>query len=168
MPTKEETILSQSKNDYFIVIEDWMLTQLHLEGMTLLVYAVIYGFCKKDNQYLGGYSYFMERFDFNKMAVYRSLQKLTTDGLIIERKEKRRKIYTIGNKMLPNGQVTKCYPTGNKMLPQKVTKCYPEGNKMLPKTKIDINKTKECSKDNTHARKASVIADEILKAMEAP
>ncbi len=42
------------KPENYIVIQGFMLTDLHLKGAELLVYATIYGFCQTEEQYFTG------------------------------------------------------------------------------------------------------------------
>lgn len=169
MPTKEETILSQSKNDFYIMVEGWMIKDLDLDSTSILIFAAVYGFCKKHERYLGGYSYLMNQFGFSKMTIYRSFQKLTSRGLIVEHKEARRKVYTIGTSVIPVNRYQSDTSTGTSVIPNRYQSDTSKGTRVVPKNTNRNNSRNKCgNKGNTHAREASVIAEEILKAMEAP
>lgn len=75
--------------DSFILIHSWMVTELHLKGTDLLLFALIHGFSNDGiSTYTGSLSHMMEWTGCTKAAVLRSLKKLVESGLI------RKDIYT--------------------------------------------------------------------------
>ena len=50
MPDKKKTL----KDGDFINIQSWMVTELHLEGSELMIFAKIFGFSTTEEQYFTG------------------------------------------------------------------------------------------------------------------
>lgn len=81
--------MSKVKDENYIVIEGWMLNNLHLKGNELLIYAIIYGFSQYENHaYSGGLQYLMDWTLTTKKTVIGSLNSLVQKGLIIKEEEK--------------------------------------------------------------------------------
>lgn len=72
--------------DNFIRIEPFMTKNLGLRGFDLLVFAIIYGFTKTNGCYIGGHKYFVKEFGFDRVTVYRSIERLKKANLIIVEK----------------------------------------------------------------------------------
>ena len=71
------------KPENYIVIQGFMLTDLHLKGAELLVYATIYGFCQTEKQYFtGGLQYLSEWTNCTVRGVSKCITGLTEKGLI--------------------------------------------------------------------------------------
>lgn len=71
------------KPENYIVIQGFMLTDLHLKGAELLVYAVIYGFCQTERQYFtGNLKYLAEWTNCTVRGVSKCITGLTEKGLI--------------------------------------------------------------------------------------
>ena len=69
-------------------VSGWMVTELHLEGMELMVYAVVHTFSQgKAGKYLGGTSYICNWFGITKPTALKYLQSLT-EKCLIERTER--------------------------------------------------------------------------------
>ena len=73
------------KPENYIVIQGFMLTDLHLKGAELLVYATIYGFCQTEGQYFtGSLQYLSEWTNCTVRGVSKCITGLTEKGLISE------------------------------------------------------------------------------------
>ena len=71
------------KPENYIVIQGFMLTDLHLKGAELLVYAAVYGFCQTEEQYLtGSLQYLSEWTNCTVRNVLNCVNGLTEKGLI--------------------------------------------------------------------------------------
>ena len=71
------------KPENYIVIQGFMLTDLHLKGAELLVYATIYGFCQTEEQYFtGNLKYLSEWTNCTVRGVSKCITGLTEKGLI--------------------------------------------------------------------------------------
>ena len=71
------------KPETYIVIQGFMLTDLHLKGAELLVYATIYGFCQTEEQYFtGSLQYLSEWTNCTVRGVSKCITGLTEKGLI--------------------------------------------------------------------------------------
>ena len=71
------------KPENYIVIQGFMLTDLHLKGAELLVYAAIYGFCQTEEQYFtGSFQYLSEWTNCTVRGVSKCLKSLTEKNLI--------------------------------------------------------------------------------------
>ena len=67
----------------YIVIQDWMVTDLKLKGNELLVYAIIYGFSQTENQkYTGTLKYLIEWTSSSLSTIQKTLQSLLNKKLI--------------------------------------------------------------------------------------
>lgn len=74
------------RNDNYIVIQGWMVSELGLKGNELLVYACIYGFSQAENQaFNGGLQYLADWTNGTKQGVIKSLKSLTEKGFIGKR-----------------------------------------------------------------------------------
>ena len=71
------------KPENYIVIQGFMLTELHLKGAELLVYAAVYGFCQTEEQYFtGSLQYLAEWTNCTVRGVSKCLKSLTEKNLI--------------------------------------------------------------------------------------
>lgn len=69
--------------DNFVTIQGWMRTGLGLKGNDLLVYAAIYGFSQKEDQWFtGGQQYLAELCGSSVRGIRNNLEKLEAAGLI--------------------------------------------------------------------------------------
>lgn len=75
------------KRENFIVLQGWMITDLHLKGNELIVYAIIYGFSQDGGQYFSGsLQYLASWTNSTRQGVLSCLKSLLKKGLI-EKKE---------------------------------------------------------------------------------
>ena len=81
--------MASIKENSFITIQAFMVTELNLKGNDLLVYAVIYGFSQDgESWYTGSIDYLQQWTNSTRQGVLNSLKKLCDLGLI-EKKESR-------------------------------------------------------------------------------
>ena len=75
--------MSKVKNENFIAIQGWMVTELKLKGNSLLIYAIIYGFSQAEEQvFSGSLQYLADWTNSSKQSVINCLKKLIDDGLL--------------------------------------------------------------------------------------
>ena len=74
---------SKVRNENYIVIQGWMRNDLNLKGNELLVYAVIYGFSQKENQWFeGSRQYLADWAGATRQGIDKNLKSLLEKGLI--------------------------------------------------------------------------------------
>ena len=72
----------------YIVIQDWMITNLQLRGNELLTYALIYGFSQDgESEFKGSLKYISEFLGISKSTAQRSIEKLVDRGIVEKRVE---------------------------------------------------------------------------------
>ena len=72
----------------YIVIQDWMISDLHLKGNELLTYALIYGFSQDgESEFKGSLKYISEFIGISKSTAQRSIEKLVDRGIVEKRVE---------------------------------------------------------------------------------
>ena len=72
----------------YIAIQGWMVSELGLKGNELLIYAIIYGFTQKENQwYTGSRKYLSEWTGATKQTVGNYLKSLADKGYIEKREQ---------------------------------------------------------------------------------
>lgn len=73
------------KNDDFILIKDWMVTELGLSGNDLLVYAIIYSRTQAEGgEFTGSLRYLADWLSSTKSNVKRNLNRLLEKGLLVK------------------------------------------------------------------------------------
>lgn len=108
------------KTKEYFTVYDWMITDLRLKGSELLLYAIIYSFCKDGETMVTGLEYLANRIGGIKHRVSTALTELQKKGHIT-------KTVAEGKKLSLN--VTK-----------KVTQRYQKGNTSLPKRERNVTK----------------------------
>ena len=79
---------SRVNRDNYIVIQGFMLTDLHLKGNELIIYACIYGFSQAENQtFSGSLQYLADWTNSTRQSVINCLKSLVEKGFI-EKTEK--------------------------------------------------------------------------------
>jgi len=74
---------SKVKNDNYIIILGWMVSELKLKGNELLVYAIIYGFSQTENQtFSGSLQYLADWTNSTRQGVIKCLKSLIDKGYI--------------------------------------------------------------------------------------
>ena len=72
----------------YIVIQDWMITNLQLKGNELLTYALIYGFSQDgESEFKGSLKYISEFLGVSKRTAQRSIENLVDRGIVEKRVE---------------------------------------------------------------------------------
>lgn len=75
--------MNKLKNENYVNIQGWMVSELGLKGNELLIYAIIYGFSQDEtNKYIGGLSYLAEWTNSTKQGVTKNLKSLLKKQLI--------------------------------------------------------------------------------------
>ena len=71
------------KKENFVCIQGWMISELHLKGNDLLVYAIIYGYSQDGSScFSGGLQYLADWVNGTKRGVQKNLDNLMAKGLI--------------------------------------------------------------------------------------
>lgn len=162
---------TRKTKEYFTVY-DWMITDLRLKGSELLLYAIIYSFCKDGETMVTGLEYLANRTAMTTIHVCRCLNSLQEKEVIIKEVKEGQKIYLTINKMLMhhkqnvNAPLTKNQCTINKMLT--VTPYICNTNVLLNNNKndneIDNKKQQKTETKNKQDKelKTDSYAEEIL------
>lgn len=111
------------KSDNFVCLQGWMITELHLKGASLIIYAIIYSFSQDNSSYFqGSASYLSEWASVSVYTVYDILKKLCQLNLIekIEENINGVKICNYRSKRTP--PVVKDHHPGDKRTPPPVIK----------------------------------------------
>ena len=113
-------------DERFIVIYDWMVTDLGLTCSHAVIYAIIYSYSKDGEWFQGSLSYLSKRTGMSRKSVTRILQSLCDNGLIRRRERPHKMIkyvdyQTTGVVKMSLG--TKCPKGGDKMSLDVGTKC---------------------------------------------
>lgn len=169
MPTKEETILSQS-NEPFIKVKKSMITELGLSGCQLLIYAIISSFTESSGAFTGGVIYFEKEYGFRHQTVCYALRSLVKTGLVYKKYEGGKFTYTTVQK--PHHS-TKTAPV-SKNRTEGVQKAHHDSMKNAPLVYEKRTTNKKDKKEiesvrNARARvrpSAEDAAAAILRAME--
>lgn len=75
---------SRVKPENFVLVQGWMLTDLHLSGNDLLVYAIIHGFCQDgESTFRGSLQYLADWTGSTRRGVMKNLSRLMDRGLIV-------------------------------------------------------------------------------------
>ena len=78
-----EKSVTKVKNENFVCIQGWMISELHLKGNDLLVYAIIYGYSQDGSScFSGGLQYLADWVNGTKRGVQKNLDNLMEKGLI--------------------------------------------------------------------------------------
>ena len=124
--------MAKVRDENYITIQGWMVTQLGLKGNELLLYALIYGFSQGEGCYTGGLQYAMDWLNCSKPTAIAALKALTDKGLI-EREE-----MEVNNVKVVNYRCADL-TGGKKTLPGVVKEFNQGGKEILPNNK-DIYK----------------------------
>ena len=106
----------------FIVISDWMVSDLHLKGTELILFAIIHGFTMSTGGFSGGMSYLQWWTNCSKPGVLKCIKALEQSGLI--QKSKR----VTGGKEYNVYRSTKFTGTGQQSLPVTSQQSLPDGS----------------------------------------
>lgn len=152
------------RDDSFIHIQGWMVTRLGLEGLDLMIYACIHGFCLDDNSdFHGSRQYLADFCGASMSSIARSLKSLKDRGLIFQtyhssdNSEVHYRVIVDPSDKLSLGVVSNCYEGSVKMTQgscqndtRVVSNCY-EGNVKMTRAINDDTKeeTKAETKDDT-------------------
>lgn len=115
--------------DKFIVIQQWMITELGLKGSELIAYALIYGLTIHESDYHGTAEYLSTWLGITPKKCYRVLSSLCERGLLVRTEFSRIIRYTAtidGSKREPEGSEkgfdsSEMEPYGSKREPNNIT-----------------------------------------------
>jgi len=74
------------KNDDFLIIQGWMVNELHLKGNDLIIYAIIYSFNQEEKSINNFKEYLMEWTKSTKQGINKNLKSLVESNLIRDKK----------------------------------------------------------------------------------
>ena len=74
------------KNENYLVIQGWMITELKLKGNELLIYAIIYGFSQNNQQFRGSHRYLADWCNSTRQGIMKNIESLIKKNLL-EKKE---------------------------------------------------------------------------------
>ena len=124
--------MSFIERDNHLVVHGWMITDLHLKGVPLIVYACIYGFTQTyDQAFTGSMQYLAEWADSSSVGVWKAVNSLEQDGLIekiLSQADKRKYI-------LKTTQITE--ETLTKLNEKWLTKLMEKEGKYINKVKVN-------------------------------
>lgn len=73
------------KENTYLVIQSWMVTDLKLSGNDLMVYAIIYGFSQDgESKFTGSLQYLADWCNATKAGIQKNLKNLVDAGLIVK------------------------------------------------------------------------------------
>lgn len=71
------------REDNYVVIQGWMLSELGLKGNELMIYAIIYGYSQDgQNRFTGGLQYLADWTNSTKQSVIKCIKSLVDKGFI--------------------------------------------------------------------------------------
>lgn len=115
----------------YFVIQDWMITALHLKGCELLVYAVVFGYSQKGaGCYFGSAAALAESLGVSRQTIVSTFKSLTERGLLIKTDDYHAGVHT-------------CAYSANLDLLKNFTGCQEilqDSQKILHNNKIDSKK----------------------------
>ena len=139
------------KDENYFQISGWMLNRLKLKGISLEVYAIIYGFSQDgENEFAGSINYLCEFTGTSRPTVMNALKELTEKGFLVKRTETINGV--IFNRYKADLQVVKNLYGGSKESLQGVVKNLDGGSKESLHNNIRDNISSN-NKDNIYAQK---------------
>lgn len=165
---------SRLKDNNYLQISAWMLTELELKGNELLIYALIHGFSQDGkSDFHGSLTYMAAWTNSTKGGVIKVLKSLLAKGIIQKQAVVKNGIqenhYWSSKSREQERESTKFTTTqktsGQQSLPRSATKFTGGGQQSLPnKDKDNItNSTSSPSKNETKANETQEEAEEFLK-----
>ncbi len=164
---------SRLKDDNYLQISAWMLTELELKGNELLVYALIHGFSQDGkSEFHGSLTYMAAWTNSTKAGVIKVLKSLLEKGLIqrsVVVKNGIQEIHYWSTKSRESKGSTKFNATqktsGQQSLPRGSTKFTGGGKQSLPNKDKDriINSTSSPSQSETKPSSEQEEAEEFVK-----
>lgn len=71
----------------YLALQGWMLTDLHLKGASLILFALIYGFTQDgESEFSGSITYMQQWAGISRRGTIKALDKLLADGFIEKQK----------------------------------------------------------------------------------
>lgn len=128
------------KDENYYQINGWMLNKLHLKGVALNIYAIIYGFSQDgESEFKGSRKYLCEFTGATKPTIDKALEDLINQGLIVKKTEILNNVKF--NKYQANLETIKNFASSKETLPGSKETLLGGGKETLPNNNI-INKNK--------------------------
>lgn len=135
------------KQDDYIVIQGWMVSELGLKGNELIIFALVHGFCKDGkHEFTGSISYIKEWTNISERTVITILQRLVCEKLLNkeERFVNNVKVcaYSLGTEKISG--VLKKFQGGTEKISgdNTINNIIPIGKDLINKNKKEIRKEK--------------------------
>lgn len=135
-------------NANYFTVQSWMVNELNLRGLSVMLYAIIFGYSQdQETEFWGSLSYLETMTGYSKQSIIASLKKLVDEGLIIRREVSINNIktarYKVNFKKLNGGQETLPPPEENAESDWSSNfnggqETLPPGQETLPKNKREI------------------------------
>ena len=75
--------MGKIREDNYIMIQGWMVTELELKGNELLIFAIIHGFSQDgETRFTGGLQYLADWTNSTKQGISKNLKSLVNKGYI--------------------------------------------------------------------------------------
>lgn len=108
------------KNENFITIQGWMVSQLELKGNELMVYAIIYGFTQDgESIYKGGLQYLANWTNSTKQGITNNLKSLVEKGYIEKIEETINNVKFANYRIVPLEDISKFNSIKKSLIPIK-------------------------------------------------
>ena len=149
--------MSRFGNSNYYQVSGWMVNELHLKGVQLQIYAIIYGFCQDgESEFTGSINYLCAWTSSAKNTVMKALKELTEGKYISKKTEVRNGVtfnsYKVNFELINNCTGgAKTAPGSSKTAPVVVQNLNGEGSaKTAPNNNISFDN----SSDNTKNKKS--------------
>lgn len=126
------------KDENYLTIQGWMVTQLELSGNQLLVYAIIYGFSQDGGWFTGSQQYLSDWTNSTKRTIRNSLKSLLDSGHI-EKLEYENNGVTFCKYRVVNFPSGEKFSAGEEKISSGVGKNFPGGEEKISANNIDNN-----------------------------
>lgn len=138
------------ENDYIVILSP-MVTKLGLSGNKLIIFALIYGFCRdNESEFNGSVNYICEWTGVSRNTVLSAIKELVEDGLIVKRD------YTVNN-------VKFCaYKVGSAIFEPPVKNSCEGSAKIEPNNTID-NTIEEKEKEESFSKSDKELFEQCWK-----
>ena len=139
---KAEKRTSRVKPENFVLVQGWMLTDLHLSGNDLLVYAIISGFCQDgESSFRGSLQYLADWTGSTRRGVMKNLSRLMDRGLIARGGQTKDGVFEYRTTKPAGSEqsspVNKVHQGGEQSSPGGVNKVHQGGEQSSPNNIVD-------------------------------
>ena len=156
------------KDENYYQINGWMLNKLHLKGVALNIYAIIYGFSQDgESEFKGSRKYLCEFTGATKPTIDKALEDLINQGLIVKKTEILNNVKF--NKYQANLETIKNFASSKETLPGSKETLLGGGKETLPNNNnidnIDIKKERKTASQYDAILESKVKNEEIRETL---